>query len=111
MRTFDLIAILIVMAAVFSFINLKVLKLPAEIGLMVLTLLFSVAVFVAGCLFPDIEAMVAARLAQFDFNEALLHGMLGFLLFAGASTSTSKTSPATAGRSRSLPRWACCSRP
>ncbi len=84
MRTFDLIAILIVMAAVFSFINLKVLKLPAEIGLMVLTLLFSVAVFVAGCLFPDIEAMVAARLAQFDFNEALLHGMLGFLLFAGA---------------------------
>jgi len=84
MRTFDLIAILIVMAAVFSFINLKVLKLPAEIGLMVLTLLFSVAVFVAGCLFPDIEAMVAALLAQFDFNEALLHGMLGFLLFAGA---------------------------
>ncbi len=84
MRTFDLIAILIVMAAVFSFINLKVLKLPAEIGLMVLTLLFSVAVFVAGYLFPDIEAMVAALLAQFDFNEALLHGMLGFLLFAGA---------------------------
>ncbi len=84
MRTFDLIAILIVMAAVFSFINLKVLKLPAEIGLMVLTLLFSVAVYVAGCLFPDIEAIVAALLAQFDFNEALLHGMLGFLLFAGA---------------------------
>ena len=42
---FDLIAILIVMAAVFSYINLKVLKLPDAIGLMALTLLFSMAVF------------------------------------------------------------------
>lgn len=32
MRTFDLIAVLIVMAAVFTYINLKVLKLPAAIG-------------------------------------------------------------------------------
>ena len=32
MRTFDLIAILIVMAAVFSYINVKVLKLPAAIS-------------------------------------------------------------------------------
>ncbi len=84
MRTFDLIAILIVMAAVFSYINLKVLKLPAAIGLMALTLLFSVAVFVAGLFLPAVEALVDALLAQFDFNEALLHGMLGFLLFAGA---------------------------
>jgi monovalent cation:H+ antiporter, CPA1 family len=84
MRTFDLIAILIVMAAVFSYINVKVLKLPAAIGLMALTLLFSVAVFVAGLFFPDVEVLVKELVAQFDFNEALLHGMLGFLLFAGA---------------------------
>ena len=84
MRTFDLIAILTVMAAVLSYINLKVLKLPAAIGLMALTLLFSVAVFVAGLFLPGVEALVDALLVQFDFNEALLHGMLGFLLFAGA---------------------------
>ena len=84
MRTFDLIAILIVMAAVFSYVNLKVLKLPAAIGLMALTLLFSVTVFVAGLFLPGVEARVDALLAQFDFNETLLHGMLGFLLFAGA---------------------------
>lgn len=41
MRTFDLIAMLVVMAAVFSYVNLKVLKLPSAIGLMALTLLFS----------------------------------------------------------------------
>ena len=55
MRTFDLIAILIVLAALFSYINLKVLKLPSAIGLMALTLLFSVAVFVAGHFLPVVE--------------------------------------------------------
>ena len=84
MRTSDLIAILIVLAALFSYINLKVLKLPAGIGLMALTLLFSVAVFVAGHFLPAVGARVAGLLGQFDLDEALLHGMLGFLLFAGA---------------------------
>ena len=84
MRTFDLIAILIVMAAVFSYINLWVLKLPDAIGLTALTLLFSMAVFLAGLLLPGVEVLVNVLIAQFDFNEALLHGMLGFLHFAGA---------------------------
>ena len=84
MRTFDLIAILIVLASLFSYINLKVLKLPSAIGLMVLTLLFSVAVLVAGHFLPVVDARVDRLLAQLDLNEALLHGMLGFLLFAGA---------------------------
>lgn len=84
MRTFDLIAILIVLAALFSYINLKVLKLPTGIGLMALTLLFSVAVFAAGHFLPAVGARVDGLLGQFDLDEALLHGMLGFLLFAGA---------------------------
>ena len=84
MRTFDLIAILVVMAAVFSYINFKVLKLPAAIGLMVLTLLFSVGVFLVALFRPDFKPLVTSFLDRFDFNEALLHGMLGFLLFAGA---------------------------
>ena len=84
MRTFDLIAILIVLAALFSYINLKVLRLPSAIGLMALTLLFSVAVFVAGQFLPAVGARVDRLLTQLDLNEALLHGMLGFLLFAGA---------------------------
>lgn len=84
MRTFDLVAILIVLAVLFSYINLKVLKLPSAIGLMALTLLFSVAVFVAGHFLPAVGTKVDRLLARFDLNEALLHGMLGFLLFAGA---------------------------
>ncbi len=84
MRPFDLIAILIALAALFSYLNLTVLKLPSAIGLMALTLLFSVAVFGAGRLLPDFGEKVDQLLPQFALNEALLHGMLGFLLFAGA---------------------------
>jgi CPA1 family monovalent cation:H+ antiporter len=84
MRTFDLIAILIVVAAFFSYVNLKLLRLPAAIGLMALTLLSSVAVSAVGALQPAVGTWVDGLLARMDLNEALLHGMLGFLLFAGA---------------------------
>lgn len=84
MRTFDLIAILIVLTALLSYVNLKLIKLPSAIGLMALTLLFSMAVFVASHFLPAIGSGVDRLLAHLDLNEALLHGMLGFLLFAGA---------------------------
>ncbi len=84
MRPFDLIAILIVMAAGFSYINLRFLRLPAAIGLMAQALVFSVAVMVIGRYFPGFRGRINAVLHQIDFNEILLRGMLGFLLFAGA---------------------------
>ena len=84
MRTFDLIAIVIVLAAGFSYINFKLLKLPTAIGLMVLTLIASLATFAVGRFVPALGVGVDRVLARLDLDEALLHGMLGFLLFAGA---------------------------
>lgn len=84
MRTFDSIAILIALTALFSYLNVKLLKLPSAIGLMALTLLLSVAAFGAGRLLPGFGVEMVRLLPHFDLNEALLHGMLGFLLFAGA---------------------------
>jgi CPA1 family monovalent cation:H+ antiporter len=84
MHTFDLIAILIVLTAACSYLNVRLLKLPTTIGLMVLTLLFSALLLVIGSFVPEVAAQARALAVQFDFNEALLHGMLGFLLFAGA---------------------------
>ena len=43
MRPFELIAILIVLTALFSYINVRLLKLPPTIGLMALSLLFAIA--------------------------------------------------------------------
>jgi CPA1 family monovalent cation:H+ antiporter len=49
-----------------------------------LTLLASLATLAAGLAFSRIAHQAAAFTQQIDFNQAVLHGMLGFLLFAGA---------------------------
>jgi monovalent cation:H+ antiporter, CPA1 family len=84
MRVFDLIAVLLVMAAMFSYLNFRLLKLPTTIGLMALTLAFSLGLLVLGHLVPAVSHQARAAIQRFDFGEALMHGMLGFLLFAGA---------------------------
>jgi CPA1 family monovalent cation:H+ antiporter len=84
MRLFDLIAVLTVLAAVFSYLNARLLKLPTTIGLTSLSLLFSAVLLALGSFVPEVARQARAVIGQFDFNEALLHGMLGFLLFAGA---------------------------
>src|SRR5271165_3771623 len=84
MRLFDLLAGLIVMTAAFSFVNSRLLKLPTTIGLMALSLLFSLSLFVLGSHIPAVAEQTRSVIEQFDFNQVLLHGMIGFLLFAGA---------------------------
>jgi CPA1 family monovalent cation:H+ antiporter len=84
MAAFDLIAVLLVLAALLSYLNYRLLRLPATIGLMALTLAFSLAVVAAGALFPPLHRHAEAFVHQIDFGQAVLQGMLGFLLFAGA---------------------------
>jgi len=84
MRLFDLIAVFIVMAAGFGYLNFRLLKLPTTIGLMALSLLFSLSLFVLGAFVPAVAQQTRSVIEQFDFNQVLLHGMLAFLLFAGA---------------------------
>jgi CPA1 family monovalent cation:H+ antiporter len=84
MATFDLIAILITLAAVLGWVNHRVLRLPPTIGLMVLSMVFSLALVALGKTgVADLGFLVEA-LEGVDFDEALLNGMLGALLFAGA---------------------------
>jgi monovalent cation:H+ antiporter, CPA1 family len=84
MQLFHLVAVLLVLAASFSYINYRLLKLPTTIGLMALTLLFSVGLVAVGQVVPPVERQAEAFVLHFDFSQVLLHGMLGFLLFAGA---------------------------
>ena len=51
---------------------------------MLIGLLFSLLLIVIGWFVPDSKQWAVAMLIQIDFDETLLHGMLGFLLFAGA---------------------------
>lgn len=85
MGLFDVTAILVSVAAVFSFINYRFIKLPAAIGLMLIALAMSLGLIVLAKFgFPGLEQAVEGFVRRIDFNETLMHGMLSFLLFAGA---------------------------
>jgi CPA1 family monovalent cation:H+ antiporter len=84
MYLFDFIAVLLVLAAGLGYLNHRLVRLPPTIGLMALTLSASLAAVVLGLVFPAVERQAVAFVHQIDFGRAVLQGMLGFLLFAGA---------------------------
>ena len=84
MDVLELSTVLLLLASVFSIINLRVLKLPQTIGLMVLAIGLSITVLVTGLVFPSILNKVTAIIESFDFKILLIDIMLPFLLFAGA---------------------------
>jgi CPA1 family monovalent cation:H+ antiporter len=84
MDFFTITAILVFLSAIFGYINVRFLKLPNTIGLMVITIIFTLAVF--GLSYFDATLLNAERyiISQIDFKTVLLDIMLSFLLFAGA---------------------------
>ncbi|WP_369695428.1 cation:proton antiporter [Jiella marina] len=83
---FDLAALLLVLAALFGYFNKRYLDLPSNAGLLILALVTSLCLMALSWAFPrlDFPATVRETVVGIDFNETLMEGMLGFLLFAGA---------------------------
>ncbi len=84
MNLHELSAFLLILASLFSIINLRILKLPHTIGLMVLAIVLSLVVLLTGLIMPDFLSMATSLTEQFDFSVLLIDVMLPFLLFAGA---------------------------
>ncbi len=86
LTAFDAAAVVVVLSAFFGVVNHRVLRLPFTIGLTVSGLVASVLVVWTHLLVPELRFAEAfhGMLAGIDFHESLMHGMLGFLLFAGA---------------------------
>jgi len=84
MTIFELVAILLSIAAVLGFLNVRYLKLPTTIGIMLISLVFSMILVLLGHWFPVISDGAKNIVGQIDFPEALLDVMLSYLLFAGA---------------------------
>jgi len=81
----DIAAILISVSALFAYINHRFIGLPTTIGVMIVAMLASLLIYVTGMLgFGDFHDQAQHLLEGIDFNKTLLHGMLSFLLFAGA---------------------------
>jgi len=81
---FEIIATLLSVAALFSYLNHRFLRLPSTIGLMLIGLLFSLSLIAVGNALPGVEKTAVRLLEAVDFDRTLMDGLLGFLLFAGA---------------------------
>jgi CPA1 family monovalent cation:H+ antiporter len=84
MDIFTVITILTVLAAIFGYINVRFLRLPTTIGLMIISILFSLLVIAAGYFDHDIIELETELVQSIDFQKVLMEVMLSFLLFAGA---------------------------
>jgi hypothetical protein len=112
MNAFDTAAVLIAIAALSGYINHRVLKLSATTGTLAVALVSSFVVVAADAAVPGwrLGEALAGFLGEIDFNEALMHGMLCFLLSPVHCTSISKACSSTSGPSACSPRSACCCR-
>ncbi|MCO6146741.1 sodium:proton antiporter [Flavobacterium sp. NRK1] len=84
MELYYSLSVLIVLASFFAYFNVRFLKLPSTIGVMVLAMAVSIILVIFGKVFPNPLNDVSALIKGFDFTELLMGAMLNFLLFAGA---------------------------
>ncbi|MGZ3767606.1 MAG: cation:proton antiporter, partial [Mucilaginibacter sp.] len=74
----------IVIAALFAYVNHRLIKWPPTIGIMVLSLGTSLILVLLGRVYPSISVQAKQLAASIDFRDVLMNFMLSFLLFAGA---------------------------
>jgi CPA1 family monovalent cation:H+ antiporter len=84
MDLFQASALLLTLAALFNYVNYRFLKIPASIGIMLMGLVTSLILLAVGQWVPAVFSLASEVLSSIDFNKALMNGMLGLLLFAGA---------------------------
>ncbi len=84
MSIFDLVALLLTVAAILGYINIRYVRLPTTIGIMLMSLMASLLLILAGQFFPIITEVAGTIVSEIHFEDALLDVMLSYLLFAGA---------------------------
>ncbi len=83
MSVFQVIAVLLTLTALFSYLNYRFIRLPTTIGVMLIALIASLGLIALQHFGFSIGPMAARMLQSVDFGQTLLQGMLSFLLFAG----------------------------
>lgn len=77
------VSLLIVFTALFSFINYKYLKIASAVGVMLVSLLFSVSIVIVGQIAPQLLAKTSEMIVKLNIQESFLEIILSSLLFAG----------------------------
>jgi CPA1 family monovalent cation:H+ antiporter len=81
---YSIFTLLIVLTALFSYINHRFINLPATIGIMIISLLCSFVIIGVGKFYPHFAQRSISVIRSLDFETLLMKIMLSFLLFAGA---------------------------
>ena len=86
MSIFDLATMLLTISAAFAFLNAKLLRLPTEIGVLIMGLAASLLLIGVELVTAQTQITheLTEALRQIDFQASLMNGMLAFMLFAGA---------------------------
>lgn len=85
MELINIIAIIISISSAFSYINYRFIKLPTTIGVLIIAIICSLILIAISSLgYIQFENSAELVISNIDFDQTLMHGMLSFLLFAGA---------------------------
>lgn len=84
MSYFVIASILVVLSALFGYINVRFIKLPSVIGLMVMTIIFTLIILGISYVDDTFLQIEKELINSIDFKTVVLDIMLSFLLFAGA---------------------------
>jgi CPA1 family monovalent cation:H+ antiporter len=86
MSPFALVAVLMSLVALAGWANVKTLRLPHGVAMMLAGLLGALSVFAVQTVFPNLELLkeISGVVSGIDFAQTVTGYMLAFLLFAGA---------------------------
>ncbi len=84
MDIFTIITLLVVISSIFGYINVRFLKLPTTIGLMIMAIVLTLIILAVGIFDKRIITLAENTINQIDFSNLILDILLSFLLFAGA---------------------------
>ncbi|MFA7276735.1 MAG: sodium:proton antiporter [Pseudobdellovibrionaceae bacterium] len=84
MSAFQILAVILTIAAVGGYVNYKYIKLPTTIGHMAFALLVSFGAIILSEIHLIDIGFLSRTIDRIDFSSIVLHGMLSVLLFAGA---------------------------
>ena len=80
----ELSTILLILASLFSIINLRILKLPMTIGLMILAIALSISLLLIGYFFPSMLNLAYTITESFD-SVIIKLSFLKYILAIGSS--------------------------
>jgi CPA1 family monovalent cation:H+ antiporter len=90
MEIYNVITIVVVLSAIFGYINHRFIKLPGTIGIMIISIIASLVVVAIGSISPDFFVQTIEAIGLIDFHTILMKIMLSFLLFSAAIRIDSK---------------------